>query len=82
MKHSVRHPFHPSTPLPARASAPLRAAAPRQLPFALLTALVIGSMIGSCIFSLPQNMASGAGAGAIVIGWAITGVGMLMLALV
>ncbi|CAJ2994871.1 amino acid permease [Burkholderia pseudomallei] len=82
MKHSVRHPFHPSTPLPARASAPLRAAAPRQLPFALLTALVIGSMIGSGIFSLPQNMASGAGAGAIVIGWAITGVGMLMLALV
>ncbi|KYW93761.1 amino acid permease [Burkholderia mallei] len=78
MKHSVRHPFHPSTPLPASASAPLRAAAPRQLPFALLTALVIGSMIGSGIFSLPQNMASGA----IVIGWAITGVGMLMLALV
>lgn len=57
-------------------------AAPRKLRLGLLTALVIGSMIGSGIFSLPQNMASGAGAGAIVVGWLITGVGMLMLALV
>jgi arginine:ornithine antiporter/lysine permease len=45
-----------------------------------LTALVIGSMIGGGVFSLPQNMA--AGAGAVFIGWAITGVGMLALALV
>lgn len=48
----------------------------------LLVALVVGSILGSGIFGLPQNMASGAGAGAIVIGWAITGFGMLMLALV
>ena len=47
----------------------------------LLVALVVGSIIGSGIFGLPQNMAAGAGAGAIVIGWAITGLGMLMLAL-
>jgi arginine:ornithine antiporter/lysine permease len=47
-----------------------------------LTALVIGSMIGGGVFSLPQNMAAGAGAGAALIGWAITGVGMLALALV
>lgn len=47
----------------------------------LLTALVIGSMLGSGIFGLPQNMAAGAGAGAIMIGWAISGLGMLMLAL-
>jgi arginine:ornithine antiporter/lysine permease len=46
----------------------------------LLVALVVGSTIGSGIFGLPQNMA--AGAGAILIGWVITGVGMLMLALV
>jgi arginine:ornithine antiporter/lysine permease len=39
-------------------------------------------MIGSGVFSLPQNMASGAGAGAVLIGWLITGVGMLMLAFV
>lgn len=52
-----------------------------RLGLGLLVALVVGSIIGSGIFGLPQNMAVGAGAGAIVIGWAITGVGMLMLAL-
>ena len=46
----------------------------------LLVALVVGSIIGSGIFGLPQNMAAGAGAGAILIGWTITGVDMLMLA--
>ncbi len=51
-----------------------------KLGLSLLVALVIGSIVGSGIFGLPQNMAAGAGAGAIVIGWAITGVGMLMLA--
>ncbi|WP_042270580.1 arginine-ornithine antiporter [Paraburkholderia heleia] len=61
---------------------PQLSAAPRKLRFGLLSALVIGSMIGSGIFSLPQNMASGAGAGAIVLGWLVTGIGMLMLALV
>ncbi|ERY95596.1 amino acid permease [Pseudomonas aeruginosa BWHPSA009] len=44
-----------------------------------LTALVVGGIIGSGIFSLPQNMAEGAGAGAILIAWAITFVGMLTL---
>ncbi len=48
----------------------------------LLTALVVGSILGSGIFGLPQNMAAGAGAGAILIGWCITGLGMLSLALV
>ena len=48
----------------------------------LLVALVVGSTIGSGIFGLPQNMAAGAGAGAILIGWVISGIGMLMLALV
>lgn len=52
-----------------------------KLGLALLIALVVGSILGSGIFGLPQNMAVGAGAGAIVIGWLITGVGMLMLAL-
>ncbi len=47
-----------------------------------LVALVVGSIIGSGIFALPQNMAVGAGAGTILIGWLITGVGMLMLAFV
>jgi len=47
-----------------------------------LTALVIGSMVGGGIFSLPQNMAASASAGAILIGWGITAVGMLTLAFV
>ncbi len=59
---------------------PATAAVPGTLGLGLLVALVVGSIIGSGIFGLPQNMAAGAGAGAIVIGWAITGVGMLALA--
>ena len=47
-----------------------------------LIALVVGSMIGGGIFSLPQNMAASADVGAILIGWAITAVGMLTLAFV
>ncbi len=54
----------------------------RKLGVGLLTALVVGSMVGSGVFSLPQNMAAGAGATAITIGWAITGLGMIALALV
>ncbi|ALE59016.1 arginine-ornithine antiporter [Paraburkholderia sp. RL17-368-BIF-A] len=57
-------------------------AAAKPLRLGLLTALVVGSMIGSGVFSLPQNMASGAGAAAVLIGWLITGAGMLMLAFV
>lgn len=47
-----------------------------------LTALVVGSMIGSGIFALPSQMAGSAAAGPLLIGWLITGVGMLMLAFV
>lgn len=50
------------------------------LSLGLLIALVVGSILGSGIFGIPQNMAAGAGAGAILIGWAMTGLGMLMLA--
>lgn len=46
-----------------------------------LTALVLSSMIGSGIFSLPQNMASVASAEALLTGWAITGLGILFLGL-
>lgn len=44
-----------------------------------LTLLVVGSIVGSGIFSLPQNMAEGAGAGSILIAWVITLFGMFML---
>jgi arginine:ornithine antiporter/lysine permease len=57
-------------------------ATPGKLKLGALVALVVGSMIGGGIFSLPQNMAASAGVGAILIGWAITAVGMLTLAFV
>ncbi|NDV13075.1 amino acid permease [Crenobacter sp. HX-7-9] len=44
-----------------------------------LTGLVVGAIVGSGVFALPQNMAEGAGAGAILIAWAITFVGMFAL---
>jgi arginine:ornithine antiporter/lysine permease len=47
-----------------------------------LIALVVGSMIGSGIFALPSQMAGSAAPGPLLIGWTITGVGMLMLAFV
>src|SRR6516162_9562379 len=47
-----------------------------------LVALVVGSMIGGGVFNLPSDMSRHASPGAIVIGWTITGVGMLMLAFV
>ncbi|MCX7829125.1 MAG: arginine-ornithine antiporter [Thermanaerothrix sp.] len=46
-----------------------------------LVALVIGSMIGAGVFSLPSDIARNAGPGAIALGWLITGIGMIALAL-
>ncbi len=53
-----------------------------KLKLGALVALVVGSMVGGGIFSLPQNMAASADVGAILIGWGITAVGMLTLAFV
>jgi arginine:ornithine antiporter / lysine permease len=53
-----------------------------KLPLGALIALVVGSMIGGGIFSLPQNVSARANVGAVLIGWAITAVGMLTLAFV
>jgi arginine:ornithine antiporter/lysine permease len=47
-----------------------------------LIALVVGSMIGSGIFALPSQMAGSAAPGPLLIGWLVTGVGMLTLAFV
>lgn len=52
------------------------------LGLAALTALVVGSMIGSGIFALPSQMAGSAAPGPLLIGWLVTAGGMLMLALV
>lgn len=51
-----------------------------RLGLSALTAIVVGSMIGSGIFALPSQMAASAAPGPLLIGWAISGVGMLMLA--
>ncbi len=55
---------------------------PGKLRLGALVALVVGSMIGGGIFSLPQNMAASADVGAVLIGWFITAIGMLTLAFV
>ncbi|MGL5202936.1 MAG: basic amino acid/polyamine antiporter [Cetobacterium sp.] len=45
-----------------------------------LAGLVISAMIGGGVYNLPQNMAQSASAGAIIIAWVITGLGMWFLA--
>ena len=59
-----------------------RQVASGKVSLAALTALGIGSMIGGGIFGLPQQMASAAAPGPLIMGWLITGAGMLMLAFV
>ena len=54
----------------------------RKLTLGPLTALVIGSMVGGGIFSIPQNTAASAAVGATALAWGITGLGMLALAFV
>jgi arginine:ornithine antiporter/lysine permease len=48
----------------------------------LLTALVVGNMVGSGIFMLPQSLAKAASPAGVLLAWLLTGVGVLMLALV
>ena len=64
----------------AGTSEPKLAASDHDLSFGLLVALVVGSVVGSGIFAIPQNMTVGAGTGAILIGWLITALGMMTLA--
>ncbi len=45
-----------------------------------LAAIVVSSMIGGGIYSLPQNMAAGASAGAVLLSWVITGFGVYFIA--
>lgn len=54
----------------------------KKLGLSALVALVIGSMIGGGVFSLPQNFALVASPGALIVGWVITGIGMLCLAFI
>ena len=45
-----------------------------------LAGIVISSMIGGGIYSLPQNMAQSASVGAVILAWIITGFGMYFIA--
>lgn len=47
-----------------------------------LTAMVVGSMVGAGVFSLPRNFAMATGVLGAAIAWVVAGVGMLMLAFV
>ncbi|WP_338568704.1 amino acid permease [Erwinia billingiae] len=53
----------------------------KKLGITALTALVLSSMLGAGVFSLPQNMAAVASPAALLIGWAITGAGIILLSL-
>ncbi|QFQ01653.1 Arginine/ornithine antiporter [Corynebacterium urogenitale] len=55
---------------------------PRTVRMSTLVSLIVGSCVGAGIFALPQNVASVASPGAAMIGWLITGLGMLCVAYV
>ncbi|GER72471.1 arginine-ornithine antiporter [Weizmannia acidilactici] len=53
----------------------------KKLSLLSLIAIVIGSMIGGGAFNLASDISNGAHAGAIIIGWVITGIGIIALGL-
>ncbi|QJC35030.1 basic amino acid/polyamine antiporter [Enterobacteriaceae endosymbiont of Donacia piscatrix] len=53
----------------------------KKLNLIALTSLVLSSILGAGVFSLPQNMAIIASPLALIIGWSITGIGIFFLAL-
>lgn len=53
-----------------------------KLGFVSLASLIVGSMIGGGVFNLPGDMSRGSGTAGIIIGWLITGIGMISLAFV
>ncbi|WP_449622613.1 amino acid permease [Robertmurraya sp. Marseille-Q9965] len=56
--------------------------AENKLGFWVLTALVVGNMVGSGIFMLPRVLAEAASPAGVLLGWGLTGFGVLMVALV
>lgn len=48
----------------------------------ILTALVVGNMVGSGIFMLPRSLSEAASPAGVLMAWLFTGVGVLMTALV
>lgn len=70
-------PFDASVPSEAGSSG-----AAQKLSVGVLAAMVVGSMVGAGVFSLPANFGAATGVLGALIGWAIAGAGMLMLAFV
>jgi arginine:ornithine antiporter / lysine permease len=67
----------------ASAETDVRASAEvRKFSLTTLTAMVVGSMVGAGVFSLPRNFALATGAFGALVAWVIAGAGMLMLAFV
>src|SRR4051812_20520215 len=56
--------------------------APQKLTFMTMTAMVVGSMVGAGVFSLPRRFAQETGVAGALIAWVVAGAGMLMLAFV
>ncbi|WP_419880912.1 amino acid permease [Peribacillus sp. B-H-3] len=54
----------------------------KKLGFWILSALVIGNMVGSGIFMLPRSLSEAASPAGVMSAWLITGLGVLMTALV
>jgi arginine:ornithine antiporter/lysine permease len=54
----------------------------RKFSLTTLTAMVVGSMVGAGVFSLPRNFALATGGFGALVAWVIAGTGMLMLAFV
>lgn len=55
---------------------------PQRLTFWTMTAMVVGSMVGAGVFSLPRRFAGETGVAGALVAWLIAGTGMLMLAFV
>ena len=53
-----------------------------KLGFWVLTALVVGNMVGSGIFMLPRSLSESASPAGVIAAWLVTGLGVLMTALV
>ncbi len=56
--------------------------APGNFTLTMLIAMVVGSMVGAGVFSLPHRFAASAGVFGSLVAWVVAGFGMFMLALV
>lgn len=71
LERTVSHPPAPGEKAPAA-----------KLSLLILTTVVVGSMVGAGVFSLPQRFAEETGVWGALVAWLIAGSGMLMLAFV